>query len=465
MKSSENDESTVTTFYTDTVNVRVNENLGVAKNYDRKLYDDNKRKSEFKDKTFDGKKTYYDKISGENLHRDQNAARRKYHMKSKDGKSVSKKWAQHSADVDHVNSIKSVHAAAKYNPFLTDSDIKEIVNSDENLQILSSSFNRSKSDKSIGQIILDPTNGLTMDKRIELGKRKIKSDLKLHRKFTEKSVQNYAKDHAVDTLIPLTTEAVNQMIQVAQGRKDLKEAADSMGRATVDIVVVGGAKNAIMQAITNQLTNSSNPILKVLPHGYIVQMVDFGLKVQKSAVKYVNGEINGEEFIDEIGVSGSLVVAGMIGNKVGEIVGGIIGTAILPGIGTAAGEVIGNIAGTIITTVACTAIMTIHSVKKHMNDFKLKEKQIKRLEAAALKEMSVQRIKFKEIVQENFRVWDETMQNGFDQIILCACEETYNLQGITDGLDKILSIFGKSVAFKTLDEYEEQLDMPLKFSF
>ena len=79
--------------------------------------------------------------------------------------------------------------------------------------------------------------------------------------------------------------------------------------------------------------------------------------------------------------------------------------------------------------------------------------------------MSVQRMKFKEIVQEEFRVWDETMQNGFDQIIMCACEATYNLQGITDGLDKILSVFGKSVAFKTLDEYEEQLDMPLKFSF
>ena len=38
-------------------------------------------------------------------------------------------------------------------------------------------------------------------------------------------------------------------------------------------------------------------------------------------------------------------------------------------------------------------------------------------------------------------------------------------QGITDGIDKILSVFGKSVLFKNINEYKSQLDMPLKLNF
>ena len=50
-------------------------------------------------------------------------------------------------------------------------------------------------------------------------------------------------------------------------------------------------------------------------------------------------------------------------------------------------------------------------------------------------------------------------------MIRCACEGTYDLQGVTDGLNKVLSVFGKKARFNSLEEYEKQLDMPLKLSF
>lgn len=50
-------------------------------------------------------------------------------------------------------------------------------------------------------------------------------------------------------------------------------------------------------------------------------------------------------------------------------------------------------------------------------------------------------------------------------MIANSLEESFDLQGVTDGLDKILSLFGSSVAFKTREEYEAQLDKPLKLDF
>ena len=68
-------------------------------------------------------------------------------------------------------------------------------------------------------------------------------------------------------------------------------------------------------------------------------------------------------------------------------------------------------------------------------------------------------------MEHEYKVWDENIQSGFDQMIRCACEGTYDLQGVTDGLNKVLSVFGKKARFNSLEEYEKQLDMPLKLSF
>jgi hypothetical protein len=179
------------------------------------------------------------------------------------------------------------------------------------------------------------------------------------------------------------------------------------------------------------------------------------------------------EFVEEVGVKGATMVAGMIGGsiggEIGAILGGIAGTIALPGAGTAAGvvagKVIGEILGTIITTVACSAIVSVYNVSKHLIDYKINESQIRRLETEALKEMENQRKKFRSIVEREYKYWDEEIQGGFNMILSSACEQTFNLQGVTDGLDKILALFGKSVVFKNLDEYEAQLDMPLKLKF
>lgn len=462
-----------------------NQDLGITQEYNKanrdKLWDSTKGKADYKDKMFGDKQTYTDPISGKTLHKSQKAAQNKYHMKNGEGENISSKWAEHSAETDHINALKDVHDKVKHNPFLTDEDFKEVMNSDENYRLLSKADNTSKGEKNDWQLILDKDSGISTDGKIQMAKEKIKSDVTINSKFAVKTAQNAGKEFvtgATDTLvnsaIPLTIEAVRKLVNVAQGKESLGDAAKDMGKITVNVAVAGGTNRLLVDVVSSQLANSGNAILQnIAQSNEVAQIIAVAAIVRESAVKYINGEIDGKEFIDQVGEKGATMVAGMIGGQVGRELGGIIGciagTVVLPGVGTAAGyvagEVIGQVLGVIITTVACSAIVSVFNTSKHLNDYKIKESQIRRLEAEALKEMENQRSKFREIVEREYKVWDETVQSSFDQILRCACEETYNLQGVTDGLDKVLSVFGKNVKFGSLKEYEDQLNLPLKLSF
>lgn len=464
---------------------QANNNLGITQEYNKenrdKLWDSQKGKADYKDKVFGDKETYVDPISGKVLHKSQKAAQNKYHMKNSKGENTSTKWAEHSAETDHINALKDVHDVAKHNPFLSDSDFKEIMNSDENYRILSKKDNTSKGEQSDWKVITDKNNGMSSEARVQMAKEKVGSDIALQGKFAVRTVENIgkefatgAKDTLVKSAIPLTAEAVRKLCKVANGEESLGDAAKEMGKVVVDVAVAGGTNKLVLDVVNSQLRNSKNAVFSKLANSnQVAQIVTVAMIVKESAVKYINGEIDGKEFIEEVGVKGATMVAGMIGGsiggEIGAILGGIAGTVALPGVGTAAGvvagKVIGEILGTIITIVACSAIVSVYNTSKHLNDYKLKESQIRKLETEALKEMENQRDKFKSIVEREHKYWDEEIQNGFNMILSSACEQTFNLQGVTDGLDKILALFGKSVAFKNLDEYEAQLDMPLKLSF
>lgn len=464
---------------------RANNNLGITQNYNKenrdKLWDSQKRKTDYKEKTFGNRATYVDPISGKVLHKSQKAAQNKYHMKNSEGENISTKWAEHSAETDHINALKDVHDVVKHNPFLADSDFKEIMNSDENYRILSKKDNASKGEQSDWKIITEKDSNISSEAKVQMAKEKVKSDLAIQGKFTARTAKNVgkefitgAKDTLIKSVIPLTAEAVRKLCKVANGEESLGDATKEMGKIVVDVAVAGGKNQLLLDVVNSQLHNSKNAAFKKLANSNgVAQIITVATIVQESAVKYINGEIDGKEFIEEVGVKGATMVAGMIGGtvggEIGAILGGIAGTIALPGVGTAAGvvagKVIGEILGTIITTIACSAIVSVYNVSKHLNDYKIKESQIRRLEKEALKEMGNQRDQFRSIVEREYKYWDEEIQDGFNMILSSACEETFNLQGVTDGLDKILALFGKSVAYKNLDEYEAQLDMTLKLKF
>lgn len=237
--------------------------------------------------------------------------------------------------------------------------------------------------------------------------------------------------------------------------------------------MVGGARRLIVDQANFMMANSGNPLFqKIASSGQIGQITAVALIVADSAERYLNGEIDGREFVAEIGEKGTMMVAGMIGGEIGSEIGTFLGLAAGGLVGAAAGKVIGKVLGTVITTAACSGIILVSSAvkdiretAKHLDDYRKKERELAMIRTEALAEMERQREKFRAICAEEFGRWDETFAEGFDRIMESACEGVYSAKGVAEGLDEILRIFGRSVRFGTVEEYEAQLDSALVLQF
>lgn len=104
------------------------------------------------------------------------------------------------------------------------------------------------------------------------------------------------------------------------------------------------------------------------------QIVAVACIVQKSATRYTDGEIDGAEFIQEVGQERTVMVAGMIGGQIGKEIGMLFGGAAgtmfgPPGtvVGSTAGAFVGEVLGSIISTVACSALILSYNIAKSLN--------------------------------------------------------------------------------------------------
>lgn len=432
--------------------INPNHELGITKEYNKAnrdaLWDSAKRKTEYKNKQFGDKQTYKDPISGKVLHKNQSAAQRKYHMKNRSGENISKKWAEHSAESDHIATLDGSQGVAKHNAFLTDNDFKKTMNRDENFRLLSKSMNASKGASSDVKLVLDPKNGLSMKARGEIAKGKIRSEVTVHGEFAARTAKNIgsefskgAKNSLESSVVSLTAIAVNNMVEVAKGEIELGEAAKDTGKSVVKVAALGGME----QLAADILANSEMKMLQAVTDAAGMGIVRAAVMIGSAAVRYVNGNIDGEMFVQEVVKNGAVII--------------------VTDIAAAATGPLGLVLAPIITTVACDVIFSVFNTIHHMNDYKITEKQINRLESEALGEMARQRQKFAEIVEKEFQDMDNTVNTGFGLIFSGIGKGEQGLDDITEGLDTILSVFGKSVAFKTNEEYLAQLDQPLYFNF
>ena len=275
---------------------------------------------------------------------------------------------------------------------------------------------------------------------------------------------NSAKNSVKNNTMKFVGYGVEHITDVATGEESFEDAVVDVGGLVIETV----GKDVIKDVADAALVN--NALYQSLKNsGALGQLIQVGTIVAESASRLIDGEITADEFMLEIGDKGATMVAQMIGGEVGAIVGEIIGISAGGLLGAGVGEIIGRAVGTMVATVACNVVIAIRTNiinnLKSLDDYKLKEKAIHKLETEAIAEMEYQRQKFLNIVESEYQKWDENIETGFDMMMSSACQEIYDLQGITDGLDRILSVFGKSVMFKSLDEYELQLDMPLKLSF
>lgn len=405
-------------------------NLGITQEYTgnrAKLWDSTKSKQAYKNKMFGDKQTIIDESSGKVLHKSHTAAKKKYHQKDKNGNIISTKWAEHAAEVDHKVSLASLHEEVKYNPFLSDSDLKEIANDEINYRIISKKENTSKG----------------ADNSTDIG-----THLVLQGKFASRTIKNAGGEFvngAVDTVKGSAFKIIAEGVEkILIENKDLEETLQESTKAVINAAVVGGTEKLLINTATQIFSNSGNQILKnIVEQNAVGQVLVMGAAIGKSLVKYIDGDIDAKELADEIALNGSIIM-----------ISTVISTVIpVPFVAP------------IISFIATNVATMFYETNKHMDDYLIKEKQIKSIEREALQEIDKKRTKFNDIVSQEFEYWDNTVIDGFYQLLNSSLEQRLSVDGMVAGLDKILSLCGEQAFFHSVEEYENQLDKPLTLCF
>jgi hypothetical protein len=125
---------------------------------------------------------------------------------------------------------------------------------------------------------------------------------------------------------------IQNIFAVAQKDKDLRKALRDTATSTAEAAGVGYLTGFAGSAIKGVMQQSKRSSMRALSKTSLPTMVVVSsLEIRTVVVRYVRGEIDGEEFFDELGNKGTGMLAGGMGATVGQlaipipVVGAVIG--------------------------------------------------------------------------------------------------------------------------------------------
>lgn len=287
----------------------------VTQEYDRTRYEDHTKMKVVKKAAYqkpDGSaaKTTNDPYSGAVLHRDQNAAEKKY------GQHAAMK---HKSETDHVVPLKQIHDKYKNNPFLSDADLKEIANQESNLKEISARTNRSKGDQSFREYAQKHPELSEAEQAMQHQAEK-KSERQIRRGVAARTVSNAGKvaldgaKQSLNSAAPaLLYQGTVDLVKVMRGEKDV-------GKAVLDLAKTAGTVAASGAAISlgQQLVGKHGDVALVgkIASGIIV--------VKRNAEALASGQIDSKECIHRTLEDGLGAILSYASNAMGYALGGTL---------------------------------------------------------------------------------------------------------------------------------------------
>jgi len=403
----------------------------------------------FKEKTFGDKKTIKDDYTEKELHRDHKAAKNKYKSKA----------SEHQSETDHKVALKHIHDSAKNMKYINDDDIKNAANREHNFKEISKKQNASKGEKTNYDAAKD-NDELTAKGKAKMIADGVVAEARINAELLTKDLSRAGLEGMKSGAMAAGSSAVASNIAAfVKGEKDLSEATidtlvdttkgvASAGVANVAVeatsVAVRGAADKLAQktaetAITKALSETALKSLEYL--GNNVGKVFFVAKGVGSALKrYAEGEIDGADFLLEIGQSGSDLIMSTIGATVGS--------ALIPV--PVVGAFIGSVVGHLISSVLYSTALEIFQGNKLVRERAL---EMQRLYEAARKEMRRQREEFEANVGMFLKRRDVALNNAFEK--MSAAWKNDDINGYISGLDVLAREFGGELQFKTFEEFDE----------
>ncbi len=427
---------------------RVAEKYRKPDTYDRKLYDDGAAKRQAKADVFSKGKPVKDPYSGDEL------LLRKQDAKLKYGKD----WQKHLAEADHVEPVHKVYEEHKNDAFTTNEDIRETVNSKENLKTVSRKQNNAKRDRTNEKFYGDEK--YLKDKDIHLSKkareraiddgRKAKShvDRELQKRQFLNGVGEFHQAGTEAAIAGASGAAImaagTNFAAVLRGDKDpeeaLKDIVKTTGKAAAVSYVTGGMVTVTTQFLSRSTSQFAQALAKAGMPGKVVSAV---MAAGGTLKRYLSGEISTLECMVELGETATVCTAASYGAMVGQL------AIPIPIVGAMLGSMVGGMLGS----------MAFNVLSRQFQAEKLARERRKRIEkecAEAIRVIEEYRRELNELaakyLAEHRKVFDEALGN------MDAALRMKDTDGFIHAANRITTQLGGEVQFQSKEEFDALME-------
>jgi hypothetical protein len=363
-------------------------------------------------------------------------------------------WQSHLAEADHVIPIAKVYSDNKNNPWLTNDDIKNIANSDDNLEVVGRDFNNAKRSRTNEELVSDDDylkkTGVELSRK---GKQKAiqrgnESERALEKQIRLTSLKNALKtthDEGVNTaksagITSVTISSLMNITAVIKGEKSVEDAladtAKDTGKAAVTGYVMGGG----LTALSHSLTSSSSGFIQALSKSNVPgRVITAVMCTGQTLMRFSKGEISTQECLIELGEKGLGFATAGYSMAAGQIL------IPIPIVGAAVGALVGS-------------MMTCKFYNGLVNSLKVKEIEhqerlriIAECEAARDAERA-----FRAELEQYLDAYFAEYRSCFDEALsdIQMSFQTGDADGVIAGANKITRKLGGRVRYETLAEFE-----------
>lgn len=444
---------------------RIEQKYAKAQEYDRHNYDDGAAKYRVKREAFKkGKGVVKDPYTNKRLTLTKKEAKLKY----------GKNYAAHMSEADHTVPLKVIHKYYKNNPFISQAELKEIANSDDNLIPVSRLVNnakRAKTNKEFADRLgMLKKKGLPDSDKIKAALRweGAKAEIKMDVAVAKKTVQNAAGTfHEVGAAGGVSAgvmvglmSSINNFGQALAGDKEVGEAFRDIAKDTGKAVINGYMRAGGIGTATQIMRSSTQELIKTLGKRNAPAQILTAVSVAGDALsRYCSGEIDMEECMLELQKNAASLAASSAGMALGETVvvtlaaGAVVSVPVLALVGAAVGAMA---ATAIVGFVENVALAPYYKAKAARQIEERRSAAFNRVTAAMEAALAAQGKRLDAMhEQEKERQYD-AFYLGFEQMMDSALAN--DADEITAGLNRILSYFGEECYFEDREAFNQFFD-------
>ena len=362
-------------------------------------------------------------------------------------------WSKHLAETDHKVPLKKIYINHKNDKWITNDDIKDTANTDENYELISKSINASKKDQTNEEFVnsVDEKHAISDENKeaaIERGK---KANNYIESSLNSKATKNIIKTGhtaGINSMSSagtstLAASGILNLISYTKGDISGKEAIKNTVNDTIKSGATGYALGSSLTVISHSLSDSSSKFIQALVKSNVPGRIVTAVMMTGNTLKrYANNEITTQECIMEIGEKG--INCATIGYAMAA------GQTLIPI------PIIGATIGALIGSVVISKYS--NSIKETLKNKELEhQKRLKLIEEYQKSEKQAK--EFKEELEEYLKSYFKEYQDCFDEALF---DIRYSFQngdadGVIAGANKITEKLGGKVKYNTVEEFKNFL--------